>query len=104
MKAMVKVGRWANEHKRAAAVILDKQTFYRDAEDTYQGIKDVDMVPSLSAKMLQCVKIGKDFMLEHDYIENDFDVDEWAAPEFLEQATRAMARGRVGEEELEQAC
>ena len=88
MKAMVKVGRWANEHKRAAAVILDKQTFYRDAEDTYQGIKDVDMVPSLSAKMLQCVKIGKDFMLEHDYIKNDFDVDEWAAPEFLEKATK----------------
>ena len=31
MKAMVKVGRWANEHKRAAAVILNKQTFYLDA-------------------------------------------------------------------------
>ena len=49
MKSMIKVGRWANEHKRAAAVILDRQTFYRDAEDTYQGIKDVDMVPNLVA-------------------------------------------------------
>ncbi len=49
MKAMVKVGRWANDNKRAAAHILNRQTFYRDAEDTYQGIKDVDMVPSLSA-------------------------------------------------------
>ena len=48
MKAMVKVGRWANEHKRAAAAILNRQTFYLDAEDTYQGIKHVDMVPSLS--------------------------------------------------------
>ena len=88
MKAMVKVGRWANEHKRAAAVILDRQTFYLDAEDTYQGIKNVDMVPSLSAMNLECIKIGKDFMLSHGYIENDFDVDEWAAPQFLEQATR----------------
>ena len=26
LKAMIKVGRWANEHKRAAAVILDRQT------------------------------------------------------------------------------
>jgi len=90
MKAMVKVGRWANQHKRAASVILDKQTFYLDPEDTYQGIKHVDMVPSLNAQNLECIKIGKDFMLEHDYIENDFDVDEWAAPEFLEQATRLL--------------
>jgi hypothetical protein len=26
-------------------------------------------------------------MLEHGYIKNDFDINEWAAPEFLEQAT-----------------
>ena len=44
------------------------------------------MVPSLSAQNLQCIKIGKDFMFSHGYIKNDFDVDAWAAPEFLEQA------------------
>ena len=92
MKAMIKVGRWANEHKRAAAAILNRQTFYRDAEDTYQGIKDVDMVPSLSAQNMQCIKIGKDFMVSHGYIENDFDVDEWAAPEFLEQAATEVLK------------
>ena len=86
MRAMVKVGRWANEHKRAAGAILNRQTFYLDAEDTYQGIKDVDMVPSLSAQNLETIKIGKDFMFGHGYIKNDFDVDEWARPEFLEQA------------------
>ena len=53
MKAMIKVGRWANENKHAAGAILNRQTFYLDAEDTYQGIKDVDMVPSLSARNLQ---------------------------------------------------
>jgi ABC-type nitrate/sulfonate/bicarbonate transport system substrate-binding protein len=90
MKAMIKVGRWANEHKRAAAVILDRQTFYRDAEDTYQGIKDVDMVPNLSPQNLACVEIGKNFMLSHGYMKNDFDVHEWAAPEFLEQAAKEL--------------
>ena len=39
MKGMIKVGRWANEHKHAAAAILDKQTFYLDVEDTYRGIR-----------------------------------------------------------------
>ncbi|MBL0299174.1 MAG: hypothetical protein IPQ21_18975 [Betaproteobacteria bacterium] len=80
MKAMIKVGRWANQYKQAAAVLLDRQTFYRDAEDTYQGIKDVDMVPNLSPQNLACVTTGKDFMLKNGYIKNDFDVQKWAAP------------------------
>ena len=85
MKAMVKVGRWANDNKRAAAYILNHQTFYRDARDTYQGIKDVTSCQP-AAQNLECVQIGKDFMVSHGYITNDFDVDEWARPEFLEKA------------------
>jgi ABC-type nitrate/sulfonate/bicarbonate transport system substrate-binding protein len=90
MKGMIKVGRWANEHKHAAAVILDKQTYYRDVEDTYEGIRRVDMVPNLSPQNLVCVEIGKDFMLKNAYIKNDFDVHKWAAPEFLEQAAKEL--------------
>ena len=90
MKGMIKVGRWANEHKRAAAAILDKQTFYLDVEHTYEGIKHIDMVPNLSPQNLVSVEIGKDFMLSHGYIKNDFDVSKWAAPEFLEQAAREL--------------
>ena len=90
MKSMIKVGRWANDHKEAAAVLLDRQTFYRDAEDTYQGIKDVDMVPNLSPKNIACITAGKDFMLKYGYIKNDFDVEEWAAPEFMEAAAREL--------------
>ena len=90
MKGMIKVGRWANEHKHAAAAILDKQTFYLDVEDTYRGIKDVDMVPNLSPQNLASVEIGKDFMLSHGYIKNNFDVHKWAAPEFLEKAAKEL--------------
>jgi ABC-type nitrate/sulfonate/bicarbonate transport system substrate-binding protein len=90
MKAMIKVGRWANDNKRAAAVILNRQTFYRDPEDTYQGIKDVDLVPNLSPRNLASIEIAKDFMLSHGYIQNDYDVHEWAAPEFLEQAAEEL--------------
>ena len=90
MKGMIKVGRWANEHKHAAAAILDKQTFYRDVDDTYEGIRLIDMVPNLSPQNLVSVEIGKDFMLSHAYIKNDFDVNEWAAPDILEQAAREL--------------
>jgi ABC-type nitrate/sulfonate/bicarbonate transport system substrate-binding protein len=90
MKGMIKVGRWANEHTHAAAAILDRQTFYLDVEDTYEGIKHIDMVPNLSPQNLVSVEIGKDFMLRHGYIKNDFDVKKWAAPEFLEKAAREL--------------
>jgi ABC-type nitrate/sulfonate/bicarbonate transport system substrate-binding protein len=94
MKGMIKVGRWANEHKHAAAAILDKQTFYLDVEHTYRGIKNVDMVPNLSPQNLVSVEIGKDFMLSHGYIKNDFDVRKWAAPEFLEAAAKELVNER----------
>jgi ABC-type nitrate/sulfonate/bicarbonate transport system substrate-binding protein len=90
MKSMIKVGRWANQFKQAAAVILDRQTFYRDAEDTYQGIKDVDMVPNLSHQNMACIEVGKNFMVKNGYIKQDFDVQKWAAPEFLEKAAKEL--------------
>ena len=90
LKGLIKVGRWANEHKHAAAAILDKQTYYLDVEDTYRGILNVDMVPSLSPYNLEALQINKDFMLSHGYIEHDFDVFEWAAPEFLEKAAAEL--------------
>ena len=95
MKGMIKVGRWSNEYKPAAAAILNRQTFYLDVEDTYRGIKDMDMVPNLSAQNLAMVNIGKDFMLSHGYIKNDFDVNKWAAPEFFEQAARELLEDLV---------
>ena len=97
MKGMIKVGRWSNEYKHAAAAILNRQTFYLDVEDTYRGIKDVDMVPNLSAQNLAMVNIGKEFMLSHSYIKNDFDVEKWAAPEFLKQAGKELLEDMITE-------
>jgi ABC-type nitrate/sulfonate/bicarbonate transport system substrate-binding protein len=94
LKGMIKVGRWANEHKRAAAAILDKQTYYLDAADTYEGIRLIDMVPNLSPLNLASVEVGKNFMVKHGYIKNDFDVHEWAAPEFLERAAKELLEER----------
>ena len=89
-KGLLKVGRGANEHKHAAAVILNKGTYYLDVEDTCRGIQDMDMIPSLSPQNLAATEVNKDFMLSHGYIENDFDVQKWAAPEFMEQAAKEI--------------
>jgi len=90
MKGMIRAGRWANQNKYAAAQILDQQTFYADVEHTYQGIRDVDLVPNLSPLNIASVEIGKNFMLSHGYMKRDFDVRDWAAPEFLEQASQEL--------------
>jgi len=94
MKGMILAGRWGNLNRHAAAEILDQQTFYRDVEATYEGIRNVDLVPNLSPQNLASVEIGKNFMLSHGYIKNDFDVKKWAAPEFLEQAAKELINER----------
>jgi hypothetical protein len=48
------------------------------------------MVPVLSPYNLEALQINKDFMLKNGYIEHDFDVYKWAAPEFLEQAAKEL--------------
>jgi len=101
MKGMIRVGRWSNEHKHAAAAILNKQTFYLDVEDTYRGIKDVDIVPNLSAQNLAMVDIGKRFMLSHGYIKRDFDVGKWAAPEFLAQAGKELLEDEIAKKKMD---
>ena len=44
--------------------------------------------PSLSTKNLAQIEIGKEFMVEHGYIQRDFDVHAWAAPEFPGEGSR----------------
>ena len=55
-------------------------------------------MPNLSPQNLASVEIGKDFMLSHGYIKNDFDVQQWAAPEFLEQAAAELVNERWAKE------
>ena len=93
MKAMIKVGRWANEHKRAAGAILNRQTFYLDAEDTYQGIKDVDMVPSLSARNLRVRR--RSARTSCSATATSRTTSTWTSgprPEFLEQAAEEVLK------------
>jgi ABC-type nitrate/sulfonate/bicarbonate transport system substrate-binding protein len=44
-------------------------------------------------KNLACVEIAKAFMVQHGYIKRDFDVQRWAAPEFLERAAKEPIDG-----------
>ena len=47
-------------------------------------------MPSLSPRNLAGIEIEKKFMLSHGYIKHDFDLSEWSAPQFAEQAVREL--------------
>ena len=50
---------------------------------------------------MAAIDIGKDFMVKHGYIQNDFDVNTWAAPEFLEQAAKELLEAQWKKIEME---
>ncbi len=90
MKGMIKVGAGPTSTSTPQRRSSTSRRSTWTSRTHTEGIKDVDMVPTLSPQNLAAVEIGKDFMLSHGYIKNDFDVHEWAAPEFLEQAAREL--------------
>ena len=103
MKAMIKVGRWANENKHAAGAILNRQTFYLDAEDTYQGIKDVDMVPSLSARNLRVHQDRQGLHVQPRLHQERLRRGRVGPPGVPRAGRRGGPQGGVGAPELEQA-
>jgi ABC-type nitrate/sulfonate/bicarbonate transport systems, periplasmic components len=92
LRAALRAGRWINANRAAAAEILHRVTFHPELADTVRAIADIDFVPNLSPRNLAGIEIEKKFLLSHGYIKRDFDVKQWAAPQFLEEAHRELSR------------
>jgi ABC-type nitrate/sulfonate/bicarbonate transport system substrate-binding protein len=94
VRGLLRAGRWCNAERRAAADLLEATGFFPPAATTLPAIECLDLVPDLSAADLTAIAAVKDWMREHGHIGGDFDVDEWAAPEFLRAAVQTL--GEVG--------
>ena len=91
MKAMIKVGRWANQFKQAAAVILDRQTTSTAMPRTPTRASSTwTWCPTCRPRTWRASRSARTSCSSHGYIKNDFDVHEWAAPEFFEQAAKEL--------------
>ncbi|MBE2213939.1 MAG: ABC transporter substrate-binding protein [Opitutaceae bacterium] len=92
LRAAIRAGRWANAHPDAAAEILSRVAFiYPDAPSIAAAITRLgDVVPNLSIQNIAGLGIQKRFLLEHGYIDRDFDIGQWAAPRFLDEALRSL--------------
>lgn len=88
LKAVIKAGRWIKDNQAKAAEIFAKLISFWSGKCVLKEIAKYNFVPDLSAKNIAGIEIEKQFLLEHGYIQNDFDVKEWADASFLEEALK----------------
>jgi ABC-type nitrate/sulfonate/bicarbonate transport system substrate-binding protein len=93
LRGLVRAGRWANADKGATAALLERTGFFPPAATVLRTAGTTDLVPNLSAGNLAAIDSVKRSMLAGGHIRRDFDVAEWAAPEFLAAALRGLDEG-----------
>ena len=90
LRASIRAGRLANENPTFAAQYFQKTTGYRDIRQIERLITGLNLVPQLSERNLRALEVQKNFLLEHGYIQNDFDVRNWADDRYLKEALRSL--------------
>jgi len=90
LRGLVRTGRWCNAERQATAALLEATGFFPPAATMLPAVEDLDFVPNLSASNLSALATLKESMLEHGHLRRDFDVGDWAAPEFLRAAAEEL--------------
>ena len=88
LKSVIKAGHWIKENQREAAEIFSKLISHWAGQCVIKEIAKYHFVPNLSKKNLAGIEVEKQFLLENGYIKNDFSVQDWAAPQYLEEALK----------------
>ena len=89
LRAAIRAGRWISQNAADAAGIFRRVTHYRTGSRVATTIAQHDFVPSLSNLNIAGLELEKQFLLEHDYIQRDFDIRQWIDGRFLEEALRS---------------
>ena len=85
----LRAARWAKHHHEDARRWIARDFALPEEEVTRvysPGVYDA-LEQSLDPRLVGLITAQKDFLLEHGFIPEDFDVDEWIAPEPLAAAT-----------------
>ena len=92
LRAAIRAGRWVNANRAAAASIFSRVTFQPSVAAATKAIAQFDFVPNLSPKNLAGIEIEKNFLRDHGYLKQDFDVKAWADASYLEEALKGLDR------------
>ena len=81
-----RAAQWARENQRRTLQIIAREL--GDAEEwveiAYGDSLFTSLEPSLSEEMLRAVEDQKSFLLNRGFIDEDFDIHDWTAPELYE--------------------
>ncbi len=87
---------WASQNLDALRGILAEETRAASAgvEAAYRGDFHTSLHPDLSTERLEYLALQKNFLYRHGFLEHDFDLAQWVAPQPLQDA-RALLSSRV---------
>ncbi len=88
LKAVVRTGKWINEHPDEAAEVYAQVSTIRDAKKAAIELRKYNLVPSLSGKNIKAIEIEKKHLVDEGYLEKDFDLSSWVDSSFLEEALK----------------
>lgn len=98
MKVWVRAGIWAKENYEGVmrimpkAVQVSKEAFLK----SYPADFHKHLVPEISSRGIEALEIQKKFLMQHGFIQNDFDVKAWMDKSFLDQAWEELkAEGKL---------
>jgi len=99
MKVMLRAGIWAREHPDEVMAIMsgaaETELSAADLRRYYRDDFFMHLVPDLTDMGIEALEIEKNFLKEHGFINNDFDVKSWVDPSFLSDAVRESAINRI---------
>lgn len=90
MKVLIRAGLWAKENCDEVSKIfsnaMEAGLSWEEIEKYYPDSLHLNLVPEITQRGVEALKIEKDFLREHGFISRDFDVESWIDRKFLDNA------------------
>ncbi len=92
LKQVMRAAKWAETHRRETIQVIANEvgTAYEWADLAYGPDAHLRLCPALTDEMVLGLERQKAFLLEHGFIESDFDLRGWIDRSPLQRATRDL--------------
>ncbi len=92
LMVQIKAGRWARAHRSEAIEVMAQSAGVTE-EAIIKGFSSdfhMHLVPEFTEENINALGEDKEFMRRHGLIKNDFNIETWLEPKFLDQALREL--------------
>ena len=91
LRAAIRGGRWVNANSRAAAELFAQNSGpHLSVDRLAKQLAEKDFVPKLDPQALGGLAVQKAFLKTYGYLKNDFDIQSWVEPRFLNEALASL--------------